>query len=113
MSIQRVEILVMAIGLLSCSASGAHYLKSDHFNGEGFFNPTIEHPSPAQPLAPAEGARLRRFFAASLDASATASVSAPIDVAHWLEVRGPPTPSKNIRRSRGVTFRGNSLDLAQ
>jgi hypothetical protein len=31
---------MMTIGLLSCCASGAHYPKSDHFNGERFFNPT-------------------------------------------------------------------------
>src|SRR6202035_2479498 len=32
----------------------------------------FEHPDPAQPPAPAEGARLRRLLAAALDASATA-----------------------------------------
>jgi len=33
-------ILLMTLGLLSSCATGPHYLKSDHFNGKKFFNPT-------------------------------------------------------------------------
>jgi DNA-binding transcriptional LysR family regulator len=49
----------------------------------------FEHPNPAQPPAPTEGARLRRLLAAALDASATACLISSDDVILPVSVVSP------------------------